>query len=347
MREKRIFDKGHTPNRMKYILIILITVFCLKSFGQSSVYISTLNGTFLKSDIVKCNWDSIGVTNITMLDIAQCPDGRLYGTDGPNLYHMNLANASLDSIGSLDSMYFNSLVCDKSGQLFGAGDDNLYKINKSNAHLTLVGNTFFFSEGDLVFYNDTLYESVVDSTATNSFLIRILSTPFSVVQVGRLPNFNFFGLATISDCKNNSQVMYGFSGDSIYTISPYNASTTFVCYDSINPLNVFAGVASIDIGYFPLAIDGNKEPTMPNVFTPNGDGINDYFCMNSVDVSYISLKIYNRWGVLVFETNDRTKGWDGMYEGNSVSDGVYYWILDYKNVCSEESNLKGFVTVSR
>lgn len=71
---------------------------------------------------------------------------------------------------------------------------------------------------------------------------------------------------------------------------------------------------------------------VPNVFTPNGDGINDIFklgglwnyCYDTIDV-----KIYNRWGQLVFQSNTPTFEWDGTnLKGEELSEGVYYVLLN-------------------
>lgn len=66
----------------------------------------------------------------------------------------------------------------------------------------------------------------------------------------------------------------------------------------------------------------------PNAFTPNGDGVNDYFHMsfsqNCQALKY-SLKIFDRWGRLVFEAEDVTDKWDGTYDGQQLKEGVYLW----------------------
>lgn len=68
-------------------------------------------------------------------------------------------------------------------------------------------------------------------------------------------------------------------------------------------------------------IKTTEDDLIPNVFTPNGDGVNDYFKIDCID--FKSLTIVNRWGNLVFESTDGGK-WDG---GDNV-DGVYYYILE-------------------
>lgn len=66
---------------------------------------------------------------------------------------------------------------------------------------------------------------------------------------------------------------------------------------------------------------------VPNVFTPNGDGMNDEF-----RVVYRSLKefhcwVYNRWGHLVYEWSDPSKGWDGTIGGRPAAEGAYFYVI--------------------
>ena len=66
---------------------------------------------------------------------------------------------------------------------------------------------------------------------------------------------------------------------------------------------------------------------LPNVFTPNGDDTHDTFTpRNNRFIESISLEVYNRWGQLVFETNDPQINWDGTnLSGKDLADGVYYY----------------------
>ncbi|RLD67146.1 MAG: hypothetical protein DRI84_03280, partial [Bacteroidetes bacterium] len=66
------------------------------------------------------------------------------------------------------------------------------------------------------------------------------------------------------------------------------------------------------------------EIEIPNVITPNGDGINDVFNYQNDEFWDIKTEIFNRWGQLVF-SGDGSERWDGRFQGNQVSDGVYFY----------------------
>ncbi len=63
-----------------------------------------------------------------------------------------------------------------------------------------------------------------------------------------------------------------------------------------------------------------------------------------------TLRIFNRWGQLVFETTDTKVNWDGKSKGKDVPAGSYYWILSGNTVCGNDKTVieeKGFVTLVR
>ena len=66
---------------------------------------------------------------------------------------------------------------------------------------------------------------------------------------------------------------------------------------------------------------------IPNAFTPNGDGKNDVWQMFGElhNVKQFAVKVFNRWGELVYEGQDVTKGWDGTYKGGASPEGVYVY----------------------
>ncbi len=90
---------------------------------------------------------------------------------------------------------------------------------------------------------------------------------------------------------------------------------------------------------------------VPNVFSPDGDGTNDFFFpVSSGGVIIVDLKIYNRWGQLVFDNDDLENGWDGNYNGNPAPSDVYIYKIQYKKVDAEDATIfeeKGDLTLLR
>ena len=83
---------------------------------------------------------------------------------------------------------------------------------------------------------------------------------------------------------------------------------------------------------------------IPNAFTPNGDGINDQFgILNGFSVSDFSLKIYNRYGQVIFSSSNISDRWDGSFKGKPMPRGAYAWQVIYKNGLGYTKWLKGTV----
>lgn len=93
--------------------------------------------------------------------------------------------------------------------------------------------------------------------------------------------------------------------------------------------------------------DGLGGTVAPNVFTPNKDGINDYFKTTILD-GFISMTILNRWGTQIYETTDISKPWRGDLNGSPVPDGTYFYIVKWNDMCTETpAEAIGHVTLIR
>jgi len=86
---------------------------------------------------------------------------------------------------------------------------------------------------------------------------------------------------------------------------------------------------------------------VPNAFTPNNDGINDKVFVRGFSISKLTWRIYNRWGQLVFETNDKTQGWDGTYKGSLQPNEVYHYVLSVQYTDNTKYEKKGDITLLR
>jgi gliding motility-associated-like protein len=94
------------------------------------------------------------------------------------------------------------------------------------------------------------------------------------------------------------------------------------------------------------------EMYIPNAFTPDGDGINEYFFVQGFDIdeSHYEMWIYDRWGEAVFATDDYYQGWDGSHQGGDhfVPDGIYVYRIETRSVTTgEDAVFVGHVTILR
>jgi gliding motility-associated-like protein len=86
---------------------------------------------------------------------------------------------------------------------------------------------------------------------------------------------------------------------------------------------------------------------VPNAFSPNGDGKNDVFQVRGTYLAAFELKIFNRWGELLFESNSRQNSWDGTFRNKKCPVGVYYFQLKAKGLDGKKVEKTGNVSVLR
>ena len=100
------------------------------------------------------------------------------------------------------------------------------------------------------------------------------------------------------------------------------------------------------IGYDTVFVQAYEGPNyyVPNAFSPNGDGLNDIFRAIPVGISQTEyFRVFNRFGQLIFETNQWLKGWDGKYKGKPQPLGVYVWIVKGIDKNGRTVEMKGTV----
>lgn len=155
--------------------------------------------------------------------------------------------------------------------------------------------------------------------------------------------------------KGQQMVMQGSGGD-FYSWSPsdglsnpniaqpvlnYNRDISFALRVS-NQQGCF-GYDSIHVKYYT-----GPEMYIPNAFSPNGDGLNDYFRFIPVGITtYKFFRIFNRWGTEIYSSTDFRTGWDGTFKGSPAPVDTYIWILQGTDFNGKEIMKKGTVTLIR
>lgn len=115
---------------------------------------------------------------------------------------------------------------------------------------------------------------------------------------------------------------------------PDNATTGYDVW-----LYAYSPIGCVDSTVNTIRVDEVIIFYIPNTFTPDGDEFNQIFqpiFTSGFDPYDFNLKIYNRWGQVVFESNDDTQGWDGTYGGEIVQDGSYTWKIEFKSISNDE-----------
>lgn len=90
-----------------------------------------------------------------------------------------------------------------------------------------------------------------------------------------------------------------------------------------------------------------KDPFVPNIFSPNGDGNNDFLCVKGECIANMDLLIFNRWGQVVFESGTQEDCWDGTFKGKPQNAGVFVYKLRARLTNGEDFLESGNVTLVR
>jgi len=103
-----------------------------------------------------------------------------------------------------------------------------------------------------------------------------------------------------------------------------------------------------DTAYATITVFEKYDILIPNVFTPNNDGNNDYFTFPGEGAKTLFCEIYDRWGLKLYEWDGVHGGWDGnTMAGLPSPDGTYYYIMRATDYADKKYTLTGFFTLIR
>lgn len=157
------------------------------------------------------------------------------------------------------------------------------------------------------------------------------------------PNVTFFNQSV--DAYNS--LLYFGDGDSILLTDNYthtyadtgNYVATLIVTNENGCTDTITGM---------LRVNPEYRIFIPNAFTPyNNDGINDVFIPVMMGIKWFNMKIFDRWGEMVFESESTDYGWDGSYKGAKPKPDVYVYIVDVINVFGKRETFTGHVTLVR
>jgi gliding motility-associated-like protein len=191
-----------------------------------------------------------------------------------------------------------------------------------------------------------VYEVTVEDECSNTATSSVLVNVEDVV-----PSFSFeyigeYGIQVTNQTDNAAQISWGFGDEIIVNQDQYFYE--FPGLDSWQVTLYVEGplgcVKSVTEFYNPLA-----NIYIPSAFTPNGDGINDVFLMKGHDLKRFEISIFNRWGDVVFSSNDIELAWTGSTKNGEyfVPDGVYNYVVTAEGVRGNIIEKNGTITIFR
>lgn len=159
-------------------------------------------------------------------------------------------------------------------------------------------------------------------------------------------------------CEGARVLIIGDAGsDTIYWYTNFGGSPIYVGDTLVRTINgsttFFAQTVSVPCASEFVAVDLYTDDcdkvTPSNVFTPNGDGVNDQWSLAILGATCYEVEIYNRWGILISTLTASGAYWDGTIDQSSLdaADGTYYFILKYCDYKNERFSQTGYITLIR
>ncbi|MDN5203265.1 PKD domain-containing protein [Fulvivirgaceae bacterium BMA10] len=224
----------------------------------------------------------------------------------------------------------------------------------------------FAENPSYTYYKPGIY--TVKLSASNEIGIRVTETKEEIIEVYPLPRASFVTRPSIVYLPDGPVFTQNLSVGASEYIWDFGDGTI---YEEFEPQHIYENPGTYDIKLIAISEYGCRDTLLieqavtainggqvkvPNAFTPKLDGppaqsstfaSNDIFLPLIEGVTEYKMQVYNRWGELIFETQDQTQGWDGYYNGRLSPQGVYLYKLDLKFINGQSTTRVGDVTLIR
>jgi gliding motility-associated-like protein len=288
--------------------------------------------------------------------------GQIFNQDSPTgqviLTSLDGCDSILNVMYSIEAVEFDATVFDAS-----CGDENGFIVINSATSEGPYSYALDFTETGTFEIGDTIFGiSPGDHNITFITIGMDLCTDMLDFTIEEADDFTIDipAFAAIDEGGSFSLDIPEIDGFDITWSPPTGISCTDCSNPEFNPTETTQYFVTVSDGANCSAVDSilirvelNFDTYIPNVFTPNQDGLNDVFLIFSEsDINY-DLWIYDRWGNRVFEgldliTNDTSTGWDGTFNSSQVSQGVYaYKALLQIEEGEEPVLISGTITIAR
>ena len=243
-----------------------------------------------------------------------------------------------DSIcqGTCIQFYNRTLRADSFAWTFSGADAAYQEFINVDNPIVCYSDTGFFTV-QLVATNDYGADIYAEDIISVSPYPRVLASNDTSVYIGESVDLSAFGTSPLFQWTPDYELSCQFCRE--VTVSP--KENTWYYVTNIND----HGCASTDS----VLVLVRKEyySGVPDIFSPNGDGLNDELQVLGNGISEVEFVIFDRWGVQVFESRSQDLGWDGRYDGDFAEPGVYVYLAKVTYLNGYQELLQGDVTLVR
>lgn len=282
------------------------------------------------------------VSNLQQVAVAAAPDletTNSTGSDSPacpgDLVQLNVSPVAGAVYQWNGPQGFTATTPNPVIQSAAAGNAGVYSVT-----LTLAGCTYPAPATEVFAFDgldaaDDAFEVNFNETLQNAAL-----TPNDL-----LGNVQSWEIRIVEEPKNGTAIL--LDGELAYVPQRNFYGDDVLVYEICNldcPNDCDRAAVRISV----MGTDEAQDCYVPNIITPNGDGANDYFTVPCLESSYANnnVRIFNRWGDLVFEKDGYRNDWDGQYKGTLLPPGTYFYLIQPEKG-NDKNCLQGYFTITR
>jgi gliding motility-associated-like protein len=184
-------------------------------------------------------------------------------------------------------------------------------------------------------------------TATGTASVTEYTVPVAPVATPDSQRIIFGDTVNVSISSNfDPNVVYSISPNYNISCNNCNALFAFPNHTTVYTVNATDTVTGCKgVTDFIVRVDEKYILFVPNAFTPNNDGVNDDIKVYSKGLKFFHFRVFNRWGEMVFHSDDINQPWDGTYKGKIVDSGVYVYQVKLGYLNGVTKDAQGSITV--
>ncbi|MBI5219296.1 MAG: gliding motility-associated C-terminal domain-containing protein [Bacteroidia bacterium] len=235
-------------------------------------------------------------------------------------------------------------------QIYEEGSGYLWNFGDNMSFSTAMNPTHIF---------ETAGEYDITLTITNKYGCNKTLTIADMISAYPLPDARFTPVPEYISILNPEVEFNNYSQGAISYIWSFGDGDSS---EFVNPVHYYPAIGKYNSELIAISNHGCKDTLVvplvvhdeytfyaPTSFSPDNDGINDVFKVygHGINPESFILYIYDRWGELIYKSENIETGWDGRYGGKKVKSGTYTWLVNFKYLSGVQQTKSGPVTVIR
>lgn len=265
-------------------------------------------------------WDTLGVFNIEIEALNKCGN-----------------SADILQVSVVDQFGVSIL-----GDTVGCEGDSLFlSTNGQGTILWESGQNNYFYNDIFELWDDITYVQATNHCGVFYDTVNLVAIPTSILDLGNDTTI-FAGESVVLTASGGGSYFWS-PADFLSCVScpspvasPIETATYSVVVDTLGC------ISQDDITVY---VEISGDVYVPNLFSPNEDGVNDVLGIYGWSVSEVEFRIYDRWGELVFQSNSMDAKWDGTYKGSPLNSAVFVYTLQVTYMDGREQQQHGNITL--